>query len=59
MAERLMHLFEELNRLGTTVVIATHNQALIEHFPHPVLHMEHGVLTRIERPIVIDTRMMP
>ena len=23
---RLMHLFEELNKLGTTVVIATHNE---------------------------------
>jgi cell division transport system ATP-binding protein len=41
-AVRLMHLFDELNKLGTTVVIATHNQALIERFGHPVLHLENG-----------------
>lgn len=49
MAMRLMYLFEELNRLGTTVVIATHNQALIDHFGHPVLYLERGALTRIDR----------
>ena len=29
MAERLLHLFESLNRLGTTVVVATHDLSLI------------------------------
>ncbi|WP_448502000.1 cell division ATP-binding protein FtsE [Sphingomonas sp.] len=29
MAERLLHLFESLNRLGTTVVVATHDLHLI------------------------------
>ncbi len=41
-ALRLLYLFEELNRLGTTVVIATHNQALIERFGHPTLSIENG-----------------
>ena len=45
-ALRLLYLFEELNRRGTTVVIATHNQALIDRFGHPVLHMEGGRLER-------------
>ena len=45
-ALRLLYLFEELNRRGTTVVIATHNQALIERFGHPVLHIEDGRLER-------------
>ena len=45
-AMRLLYLFEELNRRGTTVVIATHNQALIDRFGHPVLHMEGGRLER-------------
>jgi cell division transport system ATP-binding protein len=45
-ALRLLYLFEELNRRGTTVVIATHNQALIDRFGHPVLHIESGRLER-------------
>jgi cell division transport system ATP-binding protein len=33
MAERLLHLFESLNRLGTTVVVATHDYALLQRIP--------------------------
>jgi cell division transport system ATP-binding protein len=44
MAYRLVHLFEELNRLGTTVVIATHNQQLVERLGHPEIHLEAGRL---------------
>lgn len=44
MAYRLMHLFEELNRLGSTVVIATHNQQLVERLGHPVLRLDAGRL---------------
>ncbi|MFX7973199.1 ATP-binding cassette domain-containing protein, partial [Acinetobacter baumannii] len=29
MAERLLHLFDSLNRLGTTVVVATHDFHLL------------------------------
>jgi cell division transport system ATP-binding protein len=29
MANRLIHLFEAMNRLGTTVVVATHDLSLI------------------------------
>ncbi|MBV6632021.1 MAG: ATP-binding cassette domain-containing protein [Alphaproteobacteria bacterium] len=43
-AERLMRLFEELNRLGTTIVLATHNDGLREAFPHPCLVLRHGQL---------------
>jgi len=45
MGVRLLYLFEELNRMGTTVVIATHSEALISRFRHPVLHLEGGALT--------------
>ena len=31
-AVRLLYLFEELNRMGTTVVIATHNEYLVNRF---------------------------
>ena len=48
MAKRLLHLFLELNKLGTTVVIATHNGPLIKHFGFPQLHLEHEHLQLIE-----------
>lgn len=44
-AIRLMYLLEELNKIGTTVVVATHNEALIERFRHPCFHIEGGTLT--------------
>ena len=33
MAHRLLHLFAALNRLGTTVVVATHDVGLIARTP--------------------------
>lgn len=41
-ALRLLYLFEELNRLGTTLVVATHNEAMVERFGRPRLHIEAG-----------------
>ena len=49
-AMRLLYLFEELNKLGTTIVIATHNEALIDRFNYPQLRLEGGVLT-VPRPV--------
>ena len=42
LAFRLMHLFEELNKLGTTVVVASHNEALVRRMGHPVLRLDGG-----------------
>ncbi len=44
MGLRLIQLFVELNKLGTTVVVATHNRRLIEHFGFPVLRLDGGEL---------------
>lgn len=45
MAERLLHLFHSLHRLGTTVVMATHDWHLIERVPGAHhLHLERGRL---------------
>lgn len=44
MADRLMRLFEEMNRLGTTLVLATHNEALVARRPHPRLFLDGGRL---------------
>ena len=47
-AVRLLYLFEQLNKVGTTIVIATHNEGLVSHFNYPVLHLEAGMLTTID-----------
>jgi cell division transport system ATP-binding protein len=43
-AERLMQLLAELNRLGTTVVVATHNAALVGRHPARALCLTEGRL---------------
>jgi len=50
MAMRLLYLLEELNKLGTTIIIATHNEALVSRFSHPRLHLEDGVVTSLPPP---------
>jgi len=46
MGQRLMRLFIELNKLGTTILIATHDQHLWQAFDYPRLHLEAGTLAR-------------
>jgi cell division transport system ATP-binding protein len=43
-AERLMYLFEELYKAGTSIVIATHNENLVNNFNYPSLNIEKGNL---------------
>jgi cell division transport system ATP-binding protein len=43
-AERLMLLITALNRLGTTVVVATHNLNLVRRYPAPRLELAGGRL---------------
>lgn len=45
LARRLMRLFTQLSKLGTTVVIATHSDDLVERYPHPVLQVNKGRLS--------------
>lgn len=48
MAGRLLHLFQELNRLGTTVVVATHAMQLLPKIPAAtIMRLERG---RVEDP---------
>jgi cell division transport system ATP-binding protein len=42
MARRLLRLFIELNRLGTSVVIATHDYQLMRHYKAPRIELHEG-----------------
>ena len=53
-AAKLMKLFVELNKLGTTVVIATHSEKLISDFAYQRLHLQNKNL-RVYRPIDVVT----
>jgi cell division transport system ATP-binding protein len=41
---RLVSMFREMNKLGTTVLIATHNERLSEYFPCDKLRLNSGYL---------------
>ncbi len=43
-AVRLMQLFLELNQMGSTVLVATHNETLVRRFPAAALRLERGRL---------------
>lgn len=42
---RLMNLFEQLNRMGTTIVVATHSRQMMDHFAHSRLVLDQGSLS--------------
>ncbi len=46
MGLRIMRLFVELNRLGATVLIATHDESLVRASGMPVLELKDGAITR-------------
>lgn len=46
MGLKILRLFVELNRLGATIVIATHDQDLVARSGKPVLHLEDGRLVK-------------
>ena len=56
-ASRLLHLFDELNKLGTTVVIATHNDAMVKETNHPCLNLLDGRLTRLAPGMVEEPQL--
>lgn len=43
-ARRVITLLREMHRLGTTVIVATHSEALPEEYPAPTLRLEAGQL---------------
>lgn len=43
-AKKLMHLFLELNKMGTTIIFATHQHDLVERYAKPILRLKNGRL---------------
>ena len=43
-SRRVLRLLSEMHRMGTTVVVATHDDALVEAHPAPALRLEGGRL---------------
>ncbi len=41
-ANKLMRLFVELNKVGTTIIIATHNEQLTSTYNYPRIHLHDG-----------------
>ena len=48
-SREIMQLFEHINQGGTTVVIATHDQTIVDEMRKRVIHLEHGVVVSDER----------
>jgi len=46
---KLMYLFRSLNKVGTTIVFATHDASLMDAFEYPVLYLREGQLHRSRR----------
>lgn len=46
---KLMYLFRSLNKVGTTIVFATHDASLLEAFEYPTIYLRDGQLSRTRR----------
>ncbi|MEK3798544.1 cell division ATP-binding protein FtsE [Peribacillus sp. FSL H8-0477] len=45
----IMNIFEQINKNGTTVVMATHNRDIVNNMPHRVIAIEEGQIVRDEQ----------
>ena len=54
MAMKLLYLFEELNKMGTAIIIATHNPRLIERSSYPQLTLTEGTILKLQKCKVLD-----
>jgi cell division transport system ATP-binding protein len=44
LAFEIMSLFKEINKQGTTIIVATHDRELIRHFGYKILFLQQGKL---------------
>ena len=64
LAVKVFYLLEELNKIGTTVILATHNRDLPLAFPHKILRLDKGVLEDLDAasadvPAELKMRLLP
>jgi len=46
-SERIMQLFEKINQEGKTILMATHNQNIIDTMKKRVIEVKHGKVTKV------------
>lgn len=49
LSQQIMRLFEEFNRVGVSVIIATHDIGLLETHPYPRLTLSQGRLVEVQQ----------
>ncbi|TNE30372.1 MAG: ATP-binding cassette domain-containing protein [Alphaproteobacteria bacterium] len=54
-SKRILRLLSELNKLGTTVMMATHDRWILESYPRPALHLEGGKIMQVPSREVFST----
>ena len=45
LSAEIMHLFQQFNQVGVTVLIASHDLELIQRLPHPVIQLNQGLIS--------------
>lgn len=53
MAMKILYLLEELNSMGTAVIVATHNPRLLERSPYPQLVLTEGTMIKLSKDEVL------
>lgn len=48
-AREMVKLFEEINKKGTTIIMATHNQSIVDIFKTRVIELDRGKIVRDEK----------
>ncbi len=57
LALRLVRLFAELNKMGTTIILATHELPLLDSFPFPRMNLQDGQILFSEEARVAEFKM--
>ncbi len=53
----IMKLLEEINKLGTTVIVVTHSQEIVDRMKKRVIMMDRGTIVSDEKKAVIRMRI--